>query len=602
MTHQVVLQDAANQQWLSFCEPRQFVEIHRIEEVVPGLRLVESLVERHKLYAAGFISYEAAPAFDPALRARVPGTRMPLLWFGLYAECCPSPVPPLLPEQPYTLGEWTPSVSRAAYRQAITLIKKYIARGETYQVNYTFRLRAPFTGSPWRLFLDLYRAQRSQYAAYIDLPGFAICSASPELFFDLNQDRLSARPMKGTAARGRTLAEDKDQAQWLYRSEKNRAENVMIVDMIRNDVGRIAVTGSVRVPHLFSVERYPTVWQMTSTATATTRASLTEILTALFPCASITGAPKARTMQIIASLETSPRSVYTGCIGFMAPGRRAQFNVAIRTVVVDKAAGQAEYGVGGGIVWDSESNDEYEECLVKARLLTERRPEFSLLETLLWTPGHSHPAPAPHSEKYPAGAATGSDGYFLLAYHLRRLEESAAYFDIPLDLERVWAELAALAASLPDCPHRVRLLVTQAGEVSSQAVALGGAAIPQPVRLRLAQAPVDPANPFLYHKTTHRQVYESARAAAGQDCDDVLLWNERGEITEASIFNIVARIGSRLVTPPVQCGLLPGTFRAWLLDRQEIQEEIITLKDLRRCDELYVINSVRKWRKARLLG
>lgn len=601
MTYQVVLQDAANQQWLYFREPRQIVEIHRIEEVVPGLRLVESLVEQQNLYAAGFISYEAAPAFDPALRTRSPDTPLPLLWFGLYAECVPSPVPPFLPEQPYTLGEWTPSVSRAAYRQAITLIKKYIARGETYQVNYTFRLRAPFVGNPWRLFLDLYRAQRSQYAAYIDLPGFAICSASPELFFDLNQGRLHARPMKGTAARGRTLAEDKDQAQWLYRSEKNRAENVMIVDMIRNDIGRVAVTGSVQVPHLFSLERYPTVWQMTSTTTATTRASLTEILTALFPCASITGAPKARTMQIIASLETSPRSVYTGCIGFMAPGRRAQFNVAIRTVVVDKAAGQAEYGVGGGIVWDSESSDEYEECLVKARLLTERRPDFSLLETLLWTPGHRDAAPCLHSEKQPAGAVACSDGYFLLSYHLHRLEDSAAYFDISLDLEQVWAELAALAASLPGCPHRVRLLVTQAGDVSSQAIALDGVATPQPVRLRLAQGPVDPANPFLYHKTTHRQVYQTARAAAGQDCDDVLLWNEREEVTEASIFNIVARIGGQLVTPPVQCGLLPGTFRAWLLDRQEIQEKIIRLADLRHCDELYVINSVRKWRKAVLV-
>ena len=602
MTNQVVLQDAANQQWLSFHEPRQIVEIHRIEEVVPGLRLVESLVERHNLYAAGFISYEAAPAFDPALQVRSPDALLPLLWFGLYAECRPSPVPPFRPEQPYTLGEWAPSVSRTAYRRAITLIKKYIARGDTYQVNYTFRLRAPFSGGPWRLFLDLYRAQRSQYAAYIDLPGFAICSASPELFFDLNQDQLNARPMKGTAARGRTLAEDKDQARWLYQSEKNRAENVMIVDMIRNDIGRVAVTGSVRVPRLFSVERYPTVWQMTSTTTATTRASLTEILTALFPCASITGAPKARTMQIIASLETAPRRVYTGCIGFMAPDRRAQFNVAIRTVIVDKAAGRAEYGVGGGIVWDSDSSDEYEECLVKARLLTERWPDFSLLETLLWMPGNSSLATAVDSEQRQANDAACLAGYFLLAYHLRRLEDSAAYFDIPLDLERVRAELAALTAPLPGCPHRVRLLVTQAGEVSGQAMALDGAAMPHPVRLRLAQAPVASANPFLYHKTTHRQVYETARAAAGQDCDDVLLWNEREEVTEASVFNIVARIDGQLVTPPVQCGLLPGTFRAWLLDQQEIQEKTITLKDLRRCQELYVINSVRKWRKALLVG
>lgn len=601
MTHQVVLQDAANEKWLFFRKLRQVVEIRKIEEVIPGLRLVESLVKRRNLYAAGFISYEAAPAFDSALQARSPDAQLPLLWFGLYAECCPSPVPPPLPEQPYALGEWTPSVSRASYRQAIALIKEYIACGDTYQVNYTFRLRAPFSGGPWRLFLDLYRAQRSQYAAYIDLPEFAICSASPELFFELNQNHLSSRPMKGTAARGRTLAEDKDQAQWLYQSEKNRAENVMIVDMIRNDIGRVAVTGSVRVPHLFSVERYPTIWQMTSTTTATTHASITEILTALFPCASITGAPKARTMQLIANLEASPRRVYTGCIGFITPNRRAQFNVAIRTVIVDKAAGQAEYGVGGGIVWDSKSNDEYEECLVKARVLTEKRPDFSLLETILWTPGASNCTTAVRSEKLLDDAVVSPGGYFLLAYHLRRLEDSAAYFDIPLDLEWVWTELAALSASLPDCPHRVRLLLAQDGKVSSQALVLDGAATPQPVRLRLAQAPVDSANPFLYHKTTHRHIYDTARAGAGPDCDDVLLWNEREEITEASIFNIVARIDGQLVTPPVDCGLLPGVFRAWLLDRNELQEKIITVKDLKDCDEFYVVNSVRKWRQALLL-
>ncbi len=578
MNQQVVLQDAAAGQWLYFSNPWRVITTRYPDEVLPCLDLIEFLVDQQGWHAAGFIGYEAAPAFDPALPAAVagPAGELPLLWFGLYPAPTVSPGLPDLPRGGYRLGDWTPSVSREQYEEAIARIKAHISRGETYQVNYTFRLRAPFSGDPWTLFEELYRAQLCRYAAYVDTGRFTICSASPELFFRLDDRELMARPMKGTAARGRTLAEDETQARWLFHSEKNRAENVMIVDMIRNDMGRVAQVGSVSVPRLFEVERYPTLWQMTSTTTAQTDASLADIMSALFPCASITGAPKHRTMQIIAALETTPRQVYTGCIGFIAPRRQAQFNVAIRTVLVDKPGDSAEYGVGGGIVWDSTGRDEYAECQLKARVLTERRPQFSLLETMVWTPG---------------------EGYFLLDYHLRRLAGSAVYFSIPLDLDRVRVELDRLAASFSPLAQRVRLLVGREGTITTQAALLDRPGEAGPVYLRLAAEGVDSANPFLYHKTTHRQIYEAARAAR-PDAGDVLLWNERGEVTETTIANVVVRWQGRLVTPPVLCGLLPGTFRAWLLEQGEIQEKVISVTMLKQAEKIYVINSVRKWREA----
>jgi len=533
------------------------------------------MVTQQGLYAAGFISYEASLAFDTALKVRKPSS-FPLLWFGLYEHPDVielSHTPSMTAHIPI---HWTPSVNRAAYYETIARIKEYIANGETYQVNYTFRMCTPFTADPWPFFLRISQVQRAEYAAYIDTDRFAICSASPELFFRLNGNKLMSRPMKGTAPRGHTLSEDKAQAKWLYNSEKNRAENIMIVDMIRNDIGHIAKTGSVEASHLFNIERYPTIWQMTSTVTAESAASVCEIMTALFPCASITGAPKPHTTEIIARLETTPRNIYTGCIGFITPGRKAQFNVAIRTVLIDKEMKQAEYGVGGGIVWDSESKDEYEECQIKALVLMERQLEFSLFETILWTP---------------------NEGYFLLDYHLRRISDSAEYFGIPVNIVNVRGKLKKTADSFPRCPHKVRMLVSQDGSISCESVHITDNIQTRPVRIRMAPKAVDSSNIFLYHKTTNRDVYNSARTDS-TDCDDILLWNERGEVTETTIANIVVKLDNELVTPPVSCGLLPGTYRAWMIDQGKVKEKVITIENLKKCETIYIVNSVRKQRKA----
>ena len=348
----IVLLDPGTRQWLAFTSPCRILTTHRVEEVLPLLAQIEAAVEREGLYAAGFISYEAAPAFDPCLPSKaVDGC--PLLWFGLFRQV--HEMPQLSPGLGAKLpAAWSPSIEPEAYRRCLAAIREYIRAGDTYQVNFTYRLRAQTVIDPWDLFFQMAGDGSTPYAAFVDTGDWAICSASPELFLRLDGEQIESQPMKGTAARGRWAQEDVAQAAALRASAKDQAENVMIVDMVRNDLGRIAEAGSVQVPSLFQVQQFPSVWQMTSTVRAQTRASLVQILQATFPPASITGAPKRRAMEIIAELESSPRQVYTGAIGFVAPGRRAQFNVAIRTLLINRTTGQAEYGVGGGIVWDSQ--------------------------------------------------------------------------------------------------------------------------------------------------------------------------------------------------------------------------------------------------------
>ena len=571
------MHDAAGRRWLRFEEPRRTISASRTEDVLPTLRRVESLVHEHGWHAAGFLSYEAGSAFDAALKVH-PLKTFPLLWFGLYPEAEEMDLP-AVDYAAYSLSPPVPSVNRDAYDHAIGCVKRYIQSGDTYQVNYTIRLNAAFEGDAWHLFLAMVRAQSPGYAAFVDTGRYAICSASPELFFRRERDILTCKPMKGTVHRGRTLREDRDLAAWLQSSEKNRAENLMIVDMIRNDLGRIADTGSVQVRNMFDVERHPTLWQMTSTVTARSSGSLTDIMAALFPCASITGAPKVRTSEIIAELEPEPRRVYTGSIGFLTPGRVAQFNVAIRTAVADREAGKVEYGSGGGIVWDSASRDEYGEALLKARVLTERRPGFDLLETIRWTP---------------------EDSYFLLEYHLRRLSDSAEYFGCRLNVERIHGQLLDRAGGFGQEARRVRLLAGLDGSIEIQADLLDEREGGKPLRVALARECVDSADIFLYHKTTNRRVYDNARQAH-PGCDDVLLWNANGELTESCLANIVMEIDGTMCTPPVNCGLLAGTFRASLLDQGQIQERVLKIDDLHRCGKIWLINSVRKWQEASLI-
>jgi para-aminobenzoate synthetase/4-amino-4-deoxychorismate lyase len=572
----VIMHDAQSKHWLRFHSPKQVIEIKNVSEVTAGLKYIEDEVNEHGLYAAGFLSYEAAPAFDEAFVVNKHPKGFPLLWFGLYRkpDRIAAPKPPAVSR--YRIQHWRPSIGFAGYKRNIEDIKECIARGETYQVNYTLRFSSSFSGNAWDFFRDLNASQQADYSAFVDIGRYAICSASPELFFSLNKNRLVSRPMKGTAARGLSLEKDNEQLRWLASSKKNRAENIMIVDMVRNDMGRVAKHESVTVPLLCECERFPTVWQMTSTVQCATTRPVADIMAALFPCASITGAPKISTTGIISRLEKCGRGIYTGCIGFIAPRRRAQFNVAIRTAIIDRKANKAMYGAGGGIVWQSDAAEEYGECRTKAAVLTKRFPEFSLLETMLWTP---------------------PSGYFLLGRHLSRLHGSASYFGFSIDMGGVRLRLERLAQSLPSLPHRVRLLVDKSGHTRCEAAEIPRTKTHGVLRLALARRPVDSADCFLYHKTTHRDVYEKARAELS-GFDDVLLYNERGEITETCIANIVVMLGKKLITPAMTCGLLGGTMRAHCLARHTICEGVIRRGDLARAEAVYTINSVRKWQKA----
>ena len=556
--------------WWQFARPIASFEVTQSADLLPTLHHIESAVEREGVWAVGWLSYEASGGFDPALITHPPNPRLPLAWFAL---CHPPHAvnwPPCPPMPTYSLSAWQPQTSAEAYRAALAQIHHHIAQGETYQVNYTMRLQATFQGEPFHYFQTLQQAQNGRFGAYLETDQLAICSASPELFFQLNGDKLISRPMKGTAKRGLTWAEDHAQAEWLRLSEKNQAENVMIVDMIRNDLSRVAQPNSVNVARLFEVTRYPTLWQMSSTVQAKTTAPISEIMRAMFPCASITGAPKVRTMQLIAQLESVPRGVYTGSLGFVAPQRRAQFNVAIRTVTIEKERESAEYGTGSGVVWDSVADEEYHETRLKADVLTVHRPSFELLEGILWQP---------------------ESGYLLLERHLTRLAHSADYFQRPFSRLATEKALHEYALQLHE-PCKVRLLLVADGRVHLEATPLEP--LPQPQRLAWAFEPVNSADPFLYHKTTHRVVYEQRRRP---DADDTLLWNERGEITETTRANLIIERDGQFLTPALSCGLLAGTMRQQLLAEGKISEAIIYRSEIGRDTEtkLWLINSVRGW-------
>ena len=582
--NEAILQD--NNCWLYFTQPHRIIQTNIHAEVFPTLQEIERLVEKDHCYAVGFITYDAAPGFDWALPVRLENNcafQVPLLYFALYSA------PIILPHLPSPNcsshgrettafpRKWSPSISPEIYYRALVTIRDHIERGDTYQVNYTWRLRSQFTGAPRVWFHDMVAAQEPRYAAYLDLGNFVILSVSPELFFARDGVQLITRPMKGTIARAPDVITDKIQAERLFTSNKDRAENIMIVDMMRNDLSRIAQLGSVKVANLFSIEKYPNVWHMTSTIHAQTDAPLAEIFRALFPAASVTGAPKVKTMEIISRLESDPRGIYTGAIGFIAPERRAEFNVAIRTIILNCATGAAQYGVGGGIVWDSNSAAEYAECLSKARVLWTPRPNFELFETFLWTP---------------------TAGFFLLAEHLQRLIESANYFSYPIEQKSLVQTLHDLSRQFPFHPQRVRLFITQTGAIRTDFSPYQK--ISGKITLGLARSPIDISDPFFYHKTTHRRHYEQARQEL-PNAMDVILWNEREEITETTIANIVVELDGELITPPQSSGLLAGTYRRKLLSAQIIREKTITLAELKRAPRLWIINSLRKWQAARLV-
>lgn len=569
--------------------PVDVLEARRPEEVPGVLEAAEAAAGRG-LWAAGFVAYEAAPGLDPALAVRTPNPddpfgELPLAWFALFAERREAePLRPPTEAPGRSELVWRPSVDRATYDAAVARIREAIAAGETYQVNHTFRLRAKSRGDERGLYRDLALAQRGAYAAYLDTGRYRVLSASPELFFRLDGERVTTRPMKGTAPRGRWLEEDEEIARRLVASAKDRAENAMIVDLLRNDLGRISVPGGVRFEQLFRAERYETVWQLTSTISAELRpgTGIVEVFRALFPSGSVTGAPKVATMRLIAELEDSPRGVYCGAVGYLAPPGsgepRARFNVAIRTAVVDAASGLAEFGIGGGITWDSSAEGEYEEALTKARVLAAPRPSFALIETLRFSP---------------------TEGFADLPEHLERLAASAAYFGFRCDREAVLGALEAAVAAPGTAGEtlRVRLRLERDGACSAETAPAPAAG---PVRVALDDEPVDPDDVWLYHKTTRREPYDRRRRRR-PDVDDVILVNTLGEVTETTIANLAVLLDGGWVTPPRDSGLLAGTLRARLLREGRLRERRVRVEELEAAPALALVSSLRGWREAVLV-
>ena len=536
---------------------------NRIDEVMSVLEFAE-YEARAGSYVAVMLSYEAAPAFDSALVAHEP-SEFPLAWASVVEN--PSEV---ATNVGVISNSWSPRVDRDEYDRAVARIRELIAAGDTYQVNYSFPLTTSFSGDAYELYRNLCLTQGAPYSAFLDLGRFKVLCLSPELFFARHGNHVITKPMKGTVKRGRWLEEDREMAQWLSTSSKDRAENVMIVDLLRNDLGKVAVPGSVRVSSLFDLERFETVWQMTSTVEATLKAgtSLVDLMTALFPCGSVTGAPKIRTMQIIRELERFPRGAYTGTIGFLKPGGDCIFNVAIRTVVIDIETNVATFGVGGGVTIDSTAEREYEECLVKSRFLHASPVEFQLFESILLEGGK----------------------YFLLSRHLERLRNSATYFGFSFPEQEISSVLDQIAARNASGAFKVRLVLWKDGQIETQISLIEHADSIN--NIALATHPVDSSDRFLYHKTTLRDYYS----------EDVIFFNERDEVTESRIANVVVSIDGQLFTPPVSSGLLPGTFRAELLAQGKIKERVITVEELMRAREFFLINSVRKWVNADLRG
>jgi len=589
---------------LAFGAPLAVRRAGSVEEVSGVIAWAESEARAGR-WAVLALAFEAAPAFDPVLavhnvREAPAFDGLPLVWAASHAapkQMTPGdavdgpgagkPLPLFSENCPaaYVQSPWRALVSPQDYAMRFARLQAEILDGETYQANYTVPFECAMAGDDRAWFADLARAQPAGFCAWLNMGRHRVLSLSPELFFRMAAtDEKSgtrgiwARPMKGTAPRGASPAEDAAAAEALAHCPKNRAENVMIVDLLRSDLGRVARPGSVRVPRLFHVERYPSVLQMTSDVCATLRedVGLGDVLQALFPCGSVTGAPKVRTMQIIRELEPHPRGVYCGAIGLLEPGGahgqgRATFSVPIRTVVLDRATGKASFGVGGGITHGSAARDEYQECLTKMRFLIPPGEDFELLESLLLLDG-----------RYP-----------LLAGHLARLARSAAYFGFALDERAVRLALTALALARSGGRFKARLLVGRDGVVKAEAAAIAGGRM-RPLRLGFAPAPVDSAEIMLGHKTTRRAVYEAALAAC-PGCADALLLNERGEVTESTRASLVLRLDGELVTPPLSSGLLPGVFREGLLRRGVVRERVLFPQDVRRAGRVWLVNAVRWW-------
>lgn len=567
---------------LLFSDPLEIISAITPEEVPAALARLEAGIAAGR-HAAGFFAYELGYVLEPKIRSLLPeGRNVPLLWFGLYRaprEMSEVEVDHWLATHTrsgsYQFTSVTTAWSQAEYESRFSAVQDKIRSGDIYQLNLTFKARFRLEGSPLTFYRDMRQRQRVAYAGIVDTGEVTVLSASPELFIEKHDRVVSTRPMKGTAPRAGTPEADADARRVLSSDVKQRAENLMIVDLMRNDLGRIAEVGSVSVTDLFTVETFRTLHQMTSGVRATLKdgVGIADLIRAIFPPGSVIGAPKIRAMELIRDYETEPRGVYCGAIGSISPDGRALFNVAIRTPVVFRD-GRGEMGIGSGVVYDSVGAKEYAECLLKMKFLTDPPKSFELIETLLHEP---------------------VTGFWLLDGHLKRLQASAAYFGYAYDEGRVQAALSSAVAGRSGERLRVRLLLAEDGSVTVTAAEQPAQTPGSVMRYVISDTRLDSTNAFLFHKTTRRELYdrEWQHYAETLKADEVLYLNERGELAEGSRTNVFVERGGKLLTPPLSSGLLPGVLRRELLLNGKAEEAVLTVEDLARADVVYVGNSVR---------
>lgn len=547
----------------TFTQPIKEIKTRDLAEVADLLAQVESYQEQG-YYVVGYVSYEAAPAFEEKLAVhKSPLLGAYLLYFTVHDRVETSPIP-LTYEEVDLPSKWQEETSAENYEKAIARIQHHLRQGDTYQVNYTVQLKQDLSANPFAIYNRMVIEQEAGYNAYVEHDEMAVISISPELFFEQNDRELTTRPMKGTTQRGVTDQEDLAQASWLEQDPKNRSENMMIVDLLRNDMNRISGVGSEHVERLCQVEQYSTVWQMTSTIKSQLRpdVDLVEIFRSLFPCGSITGAPKIATMEIIKDLEPQPRGVYCGTIGLLLPNGRRIFNVAIRTIQLHQ--GIAIYGVGGGITWDSTWESEYREVHQKAAILYRKQARFQLITT----------------------GKISKKQLLFEEQHLERLTKASRYFANPFDPEdlrqKIEEECQACDANQD---YRLRISLSKSGEIELSRQILTPLS-PSFCKTKLCLQEADLNQSFTYFKTTNRP-----HLSLGEQ--EIIYHNAAGELLETSIGNLVLKINGKLYTPPIRLGILPGIYRQHLLETGQVEEKVLTVPDLDQAEAVYGCNAVR---------
>ena len=563
MHRKIVIDFRALGERYTFTQPIKELKTRDLAEVTALLVQVENY-QKQGYYVVGYVSYEAAPAFEEKLAVhKAPLLDEYLLYFTVHDRVETFPIP-LTYDEVDLPSNWQEVTSEAEYEKAIAQIHHHLRQGDTYQVNYTVQLKQDLSANPYAIYNRMVVEQEAGYNAYVEHDEMAVISMSPELFFEQNGRKLTTRPMKGTTQRGVTDQEDLEQASWLEQDPKNRSENMMIVDLLRNDMNRISEVGSEHVERLCQVEQYSTVWQMTSTIKSQLRedVDLVEIFRSLFPCGSITGAPKIATMEIIKDLEPQPRGVYCGTIGLLLPNGRRIFNVAIRTIQLYK--GQAIYGVGGGITWDSTWESEYQEVHQKAAVLYRKQARFQLITT----------------------GKISQKQLLFEEQHIERLRKASRYFAYPFDAEdlkqKIAAECQACDASQD---YRLRISLDKSGEIELSLQVLAPLS-PTFCQAKLCLQEMDLNQVFTYFKTTHRP-----HLTVGNQ--EIIYHTAAGELLETSIGNLVLKIAGKLYTPPVRLGILPGIYRQYLLETGKVEEKVLTLKDLAQAEAAYGCNAVR---------